>query len=731
MAARVLLAGLLLAALAPAAEPAAAPPERLVVVTDDHYPPYLFRDGKGRLQGIVADKWELWSERTGVPVEVRGKSWVGAQASVRDGEADVVDLLTYAPPRAGAFEFSRDSERTQARVYFDRSLGGITSDASSLRGFVVGAKAGGACAEWMRDRGVEDIRAYPDSESLVAAAGAGHVKLFCMDEQVADYFLYRQGLSGKFRQTQPLYSAYLHWAVRAGNAPLRDFVQAGFDRIPRGDLEAIDTKWFGNPLRSAIDLRLLYALGMVPIALVALSAALMLWNRGLRLRLEARARYFSTRDPLTELPARALLHDRLAQELARADRTGGIVAVLFVDLDRFKAVNNTFGHAWGDRVLRETASRLQRCVGGADTVGRISSDEFVIVLSDLARADEAGAFARRVLAELHRPYAVDGQSVYCTASIGIAVHPGDGSTASTLIQNADIAMYRAKERGRNGFQFFLPEMHQRAVRRLRIETALRGALEREEFLLQYQPKADVRSGAVTGYEALLRWRHPEFGLLSPGEFVPVLEDTDLIAPVGEWVLREACGQIASWRASGLDVPHVAVNLSARQFRMKGLDATVARIVEEAGIGPGLLELELTESLLMQEPEEAVRTLANLKRYGVRIAVDDFGTGYSSLAYLKRFPIDALKIDRAFVSDATANPDDAAITLAIINLGHSLGLTVVAEGVENEAQLAFLREHGCDEMQGFLFSPPLPAEEIARRTPESPPAAAASLREATA
>jgi diguanylate cyclase (GGDEF)-like protein len=705
----------LLAGVPSSGAPQAASVTSLVVVTDDHYPPYLFRTDDGSLQGIVKDRWQLWSERNGIPVEVRGTDWAEAQESIRTAHADVIEAIADTARRAGQFEYSDNHDDAEARLYFRRGLSGIV-DATSVRGMRVAAKRGSACAEWLHDHGVADFEFYPDSQALVRAAGGGAVQLFCMDALAARYFLFREGLSGEFNETVPLYTARLHWAVRGGRSELRSFVERGFQRISADEMERIDAKWMGEPLRSPLDVRFLYALAATPAALVVFSAILLLWNRFLRLRVEARTQYFSTRDPLTELPARALLYDRLTQALAQASRTGSNVGVIFVDLDRFKAVNDSFGHGFGDRVLRETALRLQGVARSSDTVSRISSDEFVIVLANLDRADDAGAFARKVLAELHRPYQLDGMPVYCTASIGIAVHPGDGTNAGTLIQNADIAMYRAKESGRNNFQFFLPEMHESMARKLHLEIALRGALARDEFLVHYQPKIDVLSGAITGFEALLRWRHPEYGLMSPSEFIPVLEDTDLIVPVGEWVLQTVCEQIRSWSQRGLAARPVAVNLSARQFRLENLDTAVARIVTATGIDPSLLELELTETLLMHDPESAIRTMRNLERFGVRLAVDDFGTGYSSLAYLKRFPIDSLKIDRAFIADAITNPDDAAITLAIINLGHSLGLKVVAEGVETEEQLAFLRKNGCDQMQGFFFSPAVSAEDAGKLLP---------------
>jgi len=698
----LLLAALALAWTVALSARAAQPPTHIVVVTDDRYPPYLFRGDDGELQGHTKEKWDAWSRETGVRVELRGTRWAIAQQEMIEREADVIDLLAYTPARDRDYEFSPDGRTVEARLYFHKSLGGI-HDAGSLRGLVVGAKQASACADWLRSHGARNLRAYPDSDTLVAAAVEGEVRVFCMDAPAANYLLFHQGVSEQFHESPALYSVPIHWAVRQGNEELRDFIQRGFDRVPRAELSRIDEKWLGGPVPTPFDMRLLFGLAVIPVLLLSASGGVSIARRVLRLRLEARMQNFATRDTLTGLPSRTLLYDRVSQALAESARSDKVVAVLFVDLDRFKAVNDTYGHERGDRVLKEAARRLERCVRTTDTVARFSSDEFVIVLTGLARADDAGIFARKVLDELHRVFDLGGLAVYCTASIGIAVHPGDGSTPATLIRNSDIAMYRAKEGGRNNFQYFLPEMHQKAVRRLQLETALRGALQRGEFQVRYQPRVNVASGEVTGFEALLRWQHPEFGLLSPSEFIPVLEDTGIIVEVGEWVLETVCHQLAAWRDRGMDPRPVAVNLSARQFRMAGLDRAIAAIVAEAGIEPGLLELELTESLLMHDPEETVKTLGNLERYGVRLAVDDFGTGYSSLMYLKRFPLDALKIDRAFVSDATNNAEDAAIVRAIIDLGHNLGLKVVAEGVETQAQLDFLRGCGCDEMQGFLFS----------------------------
>jgi diguanylate cyclase (GGDEF)-like protein len=433
---------------------------------------------------------------------------------------------------------------------------------------------------------------------------------------------------------------------------------------------------------------------------------------------EERLAHLAQFDSLTGLPNRHLFHDRLGHAMAQAKRSGHPMAVLFIDLDRFKLVNDTRGHDAGDKLLQEAAARLAQCVRSSDTVGRFGGDEFGAILSELSKPGDASLVAQKIIDAVARPFQLDGHETYVTASVGITLFPADGEEAGALIMNADVAMYRAKEQGRNNYQYFTREMNERALERVRMEAALRRAVERREFLLHYQPKADLKSGAICGLEALLRWRHPERGLVSPAEFIPVLEDTGLIVPVGEWVMEAVCAQIRAWREKGLAVPPVAVNLSARQFQQKDLEATVRRILQTAGVDGSLLEFELTESMLMKDPEAAAHTLQGLKEAGVRLSVDDFGTGYSSLAYLKRFPIDALKIDRAFIRDVTVDPDDAAITLAIISLGHSLKLKVIAEGVETEAQLDFLSAHGCDEMQGFYFARPLPVGDCTQALIES-------------
>jgi len=432
-----------------------------------------------------------------------------------------------------------------------------------------------------------------------------------------------------------------------------------------------------------------------------------------RLAIEEKVAYLAQFDALTGLPNRNLFQDRLVQAMAHAKRNNWPMAVLFIDLDRFKLVNDTLGHSAGDKLLKEAAGRLLGCVRGADTVGRLGGDEFAAILAELAKPADAGLVAHKFIEIFKQPFDLDGKETYISASVGITLYPADSDNAEALVMNADAAMYRAKEQGRNNYQYFTRDMNERALQRVQMEAAMRRALDRKEFRLAYQPKANLASGKICGFEALLRWQHPEKGTVLPAEFIPVLEETGLIVPVGEWVLRTACAQIGAWGKSGLKVPPISVNLSARQFEQKNLTDAVHRILSETEVEPSLIEFEITESLLMNDPEGTARTLSSLKESGVRLSMDDFGTGYSSLGYLKRFPIDTLKIDRSFIHDISTDADGATLTRAIIHLAQNLRLKVVAEGVETEDQLAFLRANGCDEMQGYLFAKPTDAEECGR------------------
>ena len=408
-----------------------------------------------------------------------------------------------------------------------------------------------------------------------------------------------------------------------------------------------------------------------------------------------------------------MFNQRLTQALARAQRFSKMAAVLFIDLDRFKVINDTLGHDAGDRLLKQLAERLRECMREADTVGRQGGDEFVVLIEDVADPAQVADVGQKILDTVARPFLINGQEFHVTASIGISIYPDDGHDQQALLKNADIAMYRAKEQGKNNQQFYSVQMNQHSCERLALETSLRRAVERNEFLLHYQPKVDMRSGRITGVEALVRWQHPDIGMVPPAQFIPLAEETGLIASIGEWVLRTACAEAQSWVARGLPPIGVAVNLSARQFARDELAAAIMRILRETGLDPQLLELEITESTVMHNADRAAGVLQQLKQLGVRVAIDDFGTGYSSLSYLKRFPISSVKIDRSFVLDLPGDKDDAAITQAVISMAHSLRLRVIAEGVETSEQYRFLEEHHCDEMQGHYFSKPVDTAALVR------------------
>ncbi|HEX8614789.1 MAG TPA: EAL domain-containing protein [Telluria sp.] len=429
------------------------------------------------------------------------------------------------------------------------------------------------------------------------------------------------------------------------------------------------------------------------------------------MRFEAELQYQAGHDALTGLANRHLLAERLAAAIAEARSAGAGLWVVFVDLDRFKFVNDTLGHEAGDAMLRVLGARLKNAVGEADTVARMGGDEFVVVLPGNPGNGAGLRVLQRITEAIAEPLLIQAHEFFLTCSLGVAVYPDDGGTAETLTKHADIAMYRAKELGRNNYQFYCPAMNARTLERLQIEADLRHALERNELVLHYQPQIDVTSGAIVGMEALLRWEHPVLGVVSPLRFIGLAEEMGLIIPIGAWVIRTACLQNMAWQKAGLGKLRMAVNLSARQFTGKDLLQSVAGALEESGLAARYLELELTESMVMNDVDNAITILRKLKELGVHIAIDDFGTGYSSLSYLRRFPIDVLKIDQSFVADIALGADGAAIVVSIISLAHSLRLKVIAEGVETAEQLGFLREHGCDEVQGYFFSRPVGALEF--------------------
>jgi diguanylate cyclase (GGDEF)-like protein len=472
--------------------------------------------------------------------------------------------------------------------------------------------------------------------------------------------------------------------------------------------------------RRSSDLSVITAAVATLFNLGLLGIVILLARREIKERRQAEevVKFAATHDPLTGLPNRVLLAERVNRAVAAAKNEGRSTAVLFIDLDRFKNINDALGHEAGDRLLQNVADRLVRCVRRSDTVARQGGDEFVVLIETFQTPRDLIQVAEKILAEVAGPMTVYGKEFQVTASVGISTFPADGEDLRALLKNADMAMYRAKQQG-NAYQFYARQMSAHSVERLELEAALRQALERDELRLHYQPKVDARTGRVTGIECLLRWQHPTLGIVQPDQLVPLAEETGLIVPIGKWALRTACLQARAWAGQGLPLFRMAVNLSARQFMSATLLDDVMETLADTGMNPHLIEFEVTESMMMREPEEAVKLLRNLKAIGVRLTIDDFGTGYSSLAYLKRLPIDCVKIDASFIRGIPVDASDVAITETVIAMSRSLGLKVVAEGVETRDQARFLEQQGCDEMQGFYFSRPLPAERLAAYLRQEP------------
>ncbi len=819
---------------------AAAAPTTLTVVVDDNYPPYIFRDANGKLEGYLVDAWALWEGKTGVHVNLVASDWGKAVARMNARQADVIDTIFKTPEREKTLDFTAPYANVPVTIYNHASIGGITN-LKTLHGFMVGLKAGDACADRLKEAGITTLQPYPNYQALVQAAAAGQVKVFCLDEPPAHYLLYRAHAEQDFRRAFRLYHGELHRAVHKGDAPTLALVNQGFAAFTPGEWEGLRDKWMGSSLNISPWGRYL---GYAVLGAALLAGVLVLWGFTLRRVVQQRtaqlddersrlrtlvrtipdmvwvkncsgifmscnpaferylgkpeadivgkschelfspeladallegdrqamqtgqpsrheewltlagdqprglfetvrtplldstgklmgvlgiARDITHRktaedeikqlaffDSLTSLPNRRLLQDRLHRALAVSARTGRLGALLFIDLDHFKYINDALGHDHGDLLLQEVALRLGRCVRESDTVARLGGDEFVVMLEDLSESTEESAnqtevIGEKILASLSEAYVLATQEHHATASMGITLFQGHQNTIDDLLRRADLAMYKAKAAGRNTLRFFDPAMQAAVTARAELESDLRRGLQQQEFLLYYQAQVD-KDGQVTGAEALVRWQHPRRGMVPPMEFIHLAEESGLILPLGQWVMETACERLVSWAAQ----PHLAaltlsVNVSARQFRQADFVQQVLALVQRSGANPGRLKLELTESLLLDDVEDIIGKMVALKAHGIAFSLDDFGTGYSSLYYLKRLPLYQLKIDRSFVRDVLTDPQDAAIARAIVALGQNLGLSVIAEGVETQAQRAFLTEQGCHAFQGYLFSKPVPHE----------------------
>ena len=679
----------------------------LRVVGDNNYPPYLFLGSDGKPRGYVVDAWQLWEKKTGIKVELTATNWADAQRQLLQGQADVIEMIFKTPDREDLYDFSVPFTRVTAGIYSDAGITGI-NDSSSLRGFQIGVERGDACVERLHDDGIGNIRTFAGYADLLAAATRREIRIFCMDEYPADYYLYRLGQSNHFTKAFDYYSGEFRRGVRKGDLATLSTVQRGMALITDDELAALHRKWMGQPVDFTPYARI-FGYGLLSGTLAGI--ALLIWIYTLRRAVERRTRdldFLAHHDALTGLPNRRLLIDRLHHAIAQ--HADAKLATLLLNLDDFKRVNESFGHPVGDQLLRAVAERLLGCTPAANTVARLSSDEFVIMLSGHADPTAASAAAARILNAMAQPFNLNGEDLFVGASIGISLYPDDGSDGVTLLKNAAAAMYRAKESGRNVFGFYNASLTEQASHLLQLGTSLRRALEREEFTLVYQPQIHVSSGRITGVEALIRW-HSGSGLTLPSQFIPFAEETGLIEPIGRWVLHTACEQLATWLAAGLSPLRMAVNLSPRQLASADLVKQVQTALHASQIPPQLLELEITEGALMVHGAAATEILMALRELGIGLAIDDFGTGYSSLAYLRHFPVELLKIDQSFMRGIPEEAGAVEIASAIVVMAHTLRMRVIAEGVENLQQWTFLQSIGCDYAQGWYLGRPMTAADM--------------------
>ena len=807
------------------------------VTLDDNYPPYIFRNGDGALDGYLVDIWKAWERHTGIKVVLTATDWSKAQEVMDQGNADVIDTVFRTPARESKYDFTAPYADIPVSLFAHGSIGGIAGT-DTLHGFLVGVKAGDACIDHLREVGITTLQPFDSYQRLAEAAADGRVKVFCLDDPPANYLLYRFGIHGQFRHAFTLFNGRFHRAVHKGDIQTLNLVERGFSAITEQERQALHDKWFGTPidvgfygqyLWDALIIALAVG-GIVSVWLILLRREVrrrtrelagerarlrtlldalpdLVWlkdangtylacNAGVervfgaaesaivgktdydfvsrdvadtfrckdseviasegintyvqevvyvdgsrrmmletikapmfdgvgqfvgvlgigrdvteRMRQEAALDHLAHHDVLTGLPNRAQLLDRLTSAIKVSSSESMELAVLFVDLDGFKHINDSLGHSIGDKLLCVAAETMRMNLDKDQLVARLGGDEFVILIERNASEATATIVAAGLNEIFTHPLLLDGRAFFMTASIGISMFPRDGMDADTLLKHADLAMYQAKEVGRNTSRFFVAELGETAGRRLAISSALRGVLQRDELFLVYQPQILLFDGSLVGVEALIRWNSPDFGMVPPDEFIPIAEENGAIREIGAWVLSQSCRQIAAWEHQGFWIPRIAVNLSVQQIEHNNLTDMIDKLLSEFKLTPDRLELEVTETLAMRSSPWLTKTLDELKLHGICLVIDDFGTGHSSLMRLKQLPVQRLKIDRSFVRDMVSDPNDEAIVRAIITLGHSLKLEIVAEGVEDQQQSAYLQAYGCEMAQGYHYGRPMTAESL--------------------
>jgi diguanylate cyclase (GGDEF)-like protein len=680
----------------------------LRVVSDDNYPPYVFRGPDHQPRGYLVDEWKLWEKKTGIHVDLIATDWADAQRMLLSGQADVIEMLFDTPDRERLYDFTAPYAKVTVAIYADSSISGIDG-VDALQGFEVGTEKGDACNERLQGDGITSIRTFRGYTEMISAVDKREVRILCMDDLPANYYLYQMHIRRGFTRAFEYYSGDFHRGVRKGDLQTAALVDRGMALITRSERDALKQKWMGHPVSFTPYAQFFaYALLLVGLA----GVALIIWVVTLRRAVERRTKdlgFLAYHDALTKLPNRYLLIDRIDHVIGHENAPR--LAVFLIGLDHFKRVNESLGHVAGDALLKEVAVRL----GGIEqihTLARIGGDAFVATMQGAIETPTITAMADKLLRLIAKDFTWDGKHVFARASIGIALYPDDGQDGAALLKHADAALGLAKREGRGRFRFYRASLTQEAKELLDMGAGLRRALQRDEFLLLYQPQVDIETGRVVGVEALLRWQSGELGLVGPDKFIPYAEEMGLIGSIGDWVLQTSCHQLAQWLRAGLPALRMAVNLSPRQFASPRLIENITDALGASRIPPELLELEITEGSLLERSVAVSNVLSSLRALGVSLAIDDFGTGYSSLAYLHRLPIQLLKIDRTFLSGLPLDAGAVALTSTIIAMARNLNTKVLAEGVENLAQWTFLKEAGCDYAQGWHVGVPMLAADLA-------------------